>query len=131
MIAAVERAEEGDLERSGTAIADKQGAADGLLPRLTLRVVSPVDDLDATVALQLVGGIDVAHAALERMVEPGNFIPLPEVAIDVEGGDRTQTFRRCRRTGSQRQCEKQGDDGGADGEHGQAFGRHFGKISKT
>jgi hypothetical protein len=84
MIAAVERAEERHFERCGAAVADEQGATDGLLPRLALHVIAPVDHLDATVALQLVGGIDVAHAALERMVEPGDFVPLPEVTIDLE-----------------------------------------------
>jgi hypothetical protein len=103
VIATIERAKERHLERPGATVADELGATDGLLPRLPLCIEPPVDHLDAAVVLQLIRSTDIAHATLERMIEPGDLVPLPEIAIYLKRIDRPHTVRRHRRAGEQRQ----------------------------
>jgi hypothetical protein len=72
---------------------EKVGAAPGLFPYSFGRVEAPVEDADAPVVPLSVGGRHVCEATLEGMVEAGNFMPSPEVAVEVETAYRLHAGR--------------------------------------
>ena len=84
MVAAVERTEEGDLERSRVLLAREQGLADGTLPLAPGHGKTPVHHLHAAVCLRRVLGGHIGHAPLETMVQPRQFVPQALVALQIE-----------------------------------------------
>ena len=79
-VVGVERTEERDAQESGRVCLFS-------LPDCRLRLAvfdSGVNDLDRAVRILRIVGLRLLHAALEAMVEPGDLIPLAEIAAQVK-----------------------------------------------
>src|SRR5690606_15953632 len=84
----VEGTEERDLEIGGVRVENEVGPPLGLLPAVFGRVEAAVEDAYASVRTQRVLGAHPGQAALEAVVEPGDFVPGAQVAVQVEIRDR-------------------------------------------
>ena len=65
-------------------IVDEECSALGHLPSIFLLQEAAVDDLDYAVRLQQVFSRDPFESSFERMIQPSNFIPASQVAVDVK-----------------------------------------------
>lgn len=89
----VERTEERDLQVGFVGTADEARLADSFLPFAIADVEAAVDHPDLAVLAQLVGRCDLLEIPLEAVIEAGDLIPGPEIAIELEAADRTDRFR--------------------------------------
>lgn len=82
-VVGVEEPEEGDAEEAGGV----RGLGDTFRDRGLAVFHAAVQDGDLAVGAQGVGGGRFFDAALEAVVEAGDFVPVAEIAGEVEGGD--------------------------------------------
>ena len=93
VVATVEGAEERNLEPADIPVADKIGLAFNPLPALFRTVVALVYHPYTAIVTQPVFRGHLLQTAFKRMVEPGNFIPCSQVAIDIKAGNRRNAIR--------------------------------------
>ncbi len=105
VVAAVEWLEERHLERCGGGRPCEHGLANGLAPLIRGQDKSAIHHAHAAVRLRYVGRRYVRQAALERMVQPRQFVPTALVALQVK---RCDYLHAGRRTGVGAACEQAG-----------------------
>eukprot|EP00163_Fabomonas_tropica_P026424 TRINITY_DN4848_c0_g1_i1.p2 TRINITY_DN4848_c0_g1~~TRINITY_DN4848_c0_g1_i1.p2 ORF type:complete len:115 (-),score=8.92 TRINITY_DN4848_c0_g1_i1:111-455(-) len=87
VVAAIEGAEERDLQRRAVGIAGEPGNAVCFLPDPTLGVITFINHIYAAIAAQTVSRGDLFQPAFEMMIEAGDFIPGAEEALAFKWAD--------------------------------------------
>src|SRR5690606_18233460 len=102
VVSAVEGAEKRHFQAACVRRLDEIRLPLGFFPGIGLSLEAAVDDFHAAVLPQAVGGSNLGQAALEAMVEAGNFVPCAEVALELEAGDGLDALRNAGTTAEQR-----------------------------
>ena len=71
--------------------ADKTRLAFGFFPAFICLVIATIDHPHHPIFTQAVIGGNVTQAALEGMIEAGNFVPAPKVTVEIKGLNRHDT----------------------------------------
>lgn len=94
MVAAMERPEERHFERTDRWLTDEIGAAFGLFPKTGALIITAIEHLYTAISTPVISGANLAQAALEGMIQSGDLVPVTELTIQVETGDRRHARRR-------------------------------------
>lgn len=66
------------------------------LPGIFLFQVSAVGYIYSTIITKLILGSNVIHTTFEAVIQPGDLVPLTQVALDIEIADRGNTIWQTR-----------------------------------
>src|SRR5690554_6713858 len=113
VVAAIEGAEEAHLEAAHALVADEVGAPLRLADLLVGEVHPAVEYPHAAVVAQEIIRNDALEAALEGVVEPGDLVPLAQVAVELEAGDRLGSPGDAGAAGQQQGGTERGNQGKA------------------
>lgn len=110
VIAAVERAEEGNLQRGAAGLPGKVRYPVRFLPHAAVGVITFIHHIQTAVITWVPGDRDFFQPAFKRVVKAGDFIPGTQIALNVEGTDHGDARRRGGRAAGDRQ-ERDGNRG--------------------